>query len=111
MAVVFDRESGERIIRGIRTVEGDNAYTVPPPRNPRRPRGGRGGGRLFRFALTSGWTSGSASATILAMDGTTIESSTVEDPEGIFSSLGNTDTGLAFKQDGTYYVIQAPCPA
>jgi len=35
----------------------------------------------------------------------------VLDPLGIFDSLVTGSPGLCIRQDGIYYVIQAPCPA
>jgi hypothetical protein len=60
---------------------------------------------LYRFTLTSGWTAGVASANIKDMDGTAVESSSVEDPDLLFSNLENGDDGLAIKQDDSYWVI------
>lgn len=75
-----------------------------------RVRGG-GGTKLFRFTLNAAWSSGVADADILQMDGTdTGIDANVEDPLGIFSTLGNGDPGLCLLQGGKYYVIQAPCP-
>jgi hypothetical protein len=69
------------------------------------------GGSLFRFELTESLIGGDAAATIYDMDGVEVSTATdVYDPEGIFSTLGNEDTGLAILQGGKYYVIQAPCP-
>jgi hypothetical protein len=65
--------------------------------------------RLVRFSLLADFVTGTASATIKNMTGTTIETANVLDPEGIFSELVASDTGLAIKQGGQYYAIQAPC--
>jgi hypothetical protein len=73
-----------------------------------RSRGG-GGGRLFRFALLANLSSGTASATIKSMAGTTLYTRDILDPEAIFGELTTGDTGLAIAQGGKYYVIQAPC--
>lgn len=71
----------------------------------------RGSGiKLVRFSLLASLTSGTASATIKNMAGTTIETADVLDPEGIFAELTTSDTGLALRQAGIYYVIQAACP-
>jgi hypothetical protein len=43
------------------------------------------------------------------MAGTTIETANVLDPEGIFAELTTSNTGLALRQAGVYYVIQAEC--
>lgn len=69
------------------------------------------GSRLFRFTLNEAWTAGAADADILLMDGTdTTIDADVLDPLGIFSTLTTGDPGLCIRQDGSYYVIQAPCP-
>ena len=64
---------------------------------------------LCRFALTESLTSGIANATIKNMLGTTVMTSKIRDPEGIFSELESGDTGLAIEQGGKFYIIQAPC--
>ncbi len=76
-------------------------------------RGNGGGGiSLYRFTLNEAWSSGVADADILEMDGTdTGTDADVNDPLGIFADLGNGDAGLCLLQNGSYYVIQAPCPA
>lgn len=71
----------------------------------------RGGLGIFRFVLLANLTSGTASATIKNMAGTTISTKDVLDPEGIFAELVSGDTGLAIGQGGKFYVIQAPCGA
>lgn len=78
-------------------------------------RGGGGGGlRLYRFTLNENMgatTANKGDADILEMDGTdTGTDADVEDPEAVFSTLLNNDTGLCLLQDGAYYIIQAPCP-
>lgn len=77
--------------------------------------GGSGGGetRLFRFTLNESLASGTADADILLMDGTdTGIDATVRDPLGIFVGLTTVGSaGLCLRQNGLYYVIQAPCPA
>lgn len=65
--------------------------------------------RLVRFQLKQGFATGTASATLKTMEGVVIEVANVLDPEGIFEELVARDTGLALKQDGKYYAIQAPC--
>lgn len=68
--------------------------------------------RLYRFTLNANLNTGTADADILEMDGTdTTIDADVLDPLGIFSALVNTNAGLCLYQDGSYYVIQAPCPA
>lgn len=69
----------------------------------------RSGIRLVRFQLKEGFATGTASATLKTMDGEVIEVADVLDPEGIFEELVARDTGLALKQSGKYYAIQAPC--
>ncbi|GAA4465454.1 hypothetical protein [Novipirellula rosea] len=64
---------------------------------------------LVRFAMTSGWTSGAATATIKTMTGDTIRTGSIEDPEGIFTELSSGDKGLAVMQGGKYYITQAHC--
>lgn len=67
---------------------------------------------LYRFTLNEALTTGTADADILEMDGTdTTIDDDVLDPLGIFDTLTNGDPGLCLKQDGNYYVIQAPCPS
>jgi hypothetical protein len=73
--------------------------------------GGGSGATLYRYELTSGFTSNVADADILQMNGDLVVKDSVSDPEGIFSTLGTGDTGLCFLSDGTYYIIQAGCPA
>jgi len=80
---------------------------------PDRLPGGGGGIKLFGFALTSSMSSNSAAADISTLDGistSSIESSTVYDPQSIFSVLEVGDTGLCVKQGGKYYIVQANCP-
>jgi hypothetical protein len=75
--------------------------------------GGGSGSNLFAFALTANMASKSAAANISSVDGaatSSVESSTVYDPQDIFSVLESGDTGLCIKQGGKYYVIQANCP-
>lgn len=72
---------------------------------------GGAGSRLVRFVLLANLSSGTASATIKFMDGTTLGTHNVLDPEAVFSELTTSDTGLAFLQGGKFYVIQAPCGA
>lgn len=65
---------------------------------------------LVRFQITgTEWVSNKIAATMRNMDGATIESSDLEDPEIIFSALGENDTGLAIRQQSRYFIIQAPC--
>ena len=73
---------------------------------------GGGGTTLYRFTLNEDFVSGVADADILEMDGTdTTIDADVLDPLGIFATIGNGDAGLCLLQNGSYYVIQAPCPA
>ena len=75
-------------------------------------KGGRSGATLYRFTLNESWSSGAADADILEMDGTDTDiDADVLDPLGIFSTLTTGDAGLCLLQGGSYYVIQAPCPA
>jgi len=78
------------------------------------PRRGGGGAKLFRFSLNEDMgatTANKGDADILKMDGTdTTIDADVEDPEAIFGTLADTDTGLCLKQGGSYYIIQAACP-
>jgi hypothetical protein len=76
--------------------------------------GGGGGASLFAFELTADMTSKAGAADISSIDGisiTSLESSTVYDPQNIFATLGTGDTGLCIRQGGKYYIIQANCPA
>lgn len=75
--------------------------------------GGALGSTLFAFELTADMASNSAAADISTLDGIStdsLESSTVYDPQNIFSALENGATGLCIKQRGKYYIIQANCP-
>ena len=77
---------------------------------------GDGGGgasiTLYRFTLNEDFVSGVADADILNMDGTdTGIDADVLDPLLIFATIGTGDAGLCLLQSGSYYVIQAPCPA
>lgn len=65
--------------------------------------------RLYRFTLTSGWSSGVADADIKQMDGSEVESAEVRDPELVFSALISGKSGYCLGQDAKYYAIQAPC--
>jgi hypothetical protein len=68
---------------------------------------------LFAFALTADMVAKSAAADISNLDGasqTFAEASTVYDPQDIFGTLNDGDTGLCLKQAGKYYIIQANCP-
>jgi hypothetical protein len=70
-----------------------------------------GGVSLYRFTLNEDFVSGTADADILNMDGTdTGIDANVQDPLNIFSTIGNGDAGLCLLQNGSYYIIQAPCP-
>lgn len=65
---------------------------------------------LYRFTLNESWSSNAADADIFEMDGTdTTIDADVLDPLSIFGSLDNGDAGLCVLQNGSYYVIQAPC--
>lgn len=65
--------------------------------------------RLVRFELKQNFLTGIANAKIKNMEGDQLEEASVLDPEGIFEELVARDVGLAIKQDGKYYAIQAPC--
>ena len=71
--------------------------------------------KLFRFTLNEDMgatTANKGDADILQMDGTdTGIDADVEDPLAIFATLESGDPGLCLKQGGSYYIIQAPCPA
>ena len=75
--------------------------------------GGGGGATLYRFQLNSNYNTGTTvGATIKTMGGTTVTSSGVlSDPEAIFFGLPSGSKGYCILQDGTYYAIQALCPA
>jgi hypothetical protein len=81
----------------------------------RRPVGGGGGGgaTLYRFQLNANYNTGTTvGATIKTMGGTTVTSSgTLSDPEAVFFGLPSGSKGYCILQDGTYYAIQALCPA
>lgn len=69
----------------------------------------RNNNALFRFALTATLSGSSAAATIKTMAGSTVETSTVSDPESIFTGLASGKSGLCYLQNGVYYIIQARC--
>ena len=75
--------------------------------------GGGGGATLYRFQLNANYNTGTTvGATIKTMGGTTVTSSgTLSDPEAIFFGLPSGSKGYCILQDGTYYAIQALCPA
>jgi hypothetical protein len=75
--------------------------------------GGGGGATLYRFQLNANYNTGTTvGATIKTMGGTTVTSSGVlSDPEAIFFGLPSGSKGYCILQDGTYYAIQALCPA
>ena len=75
--------------------------------------GGGGGATLYRFQLNANYNTGTTvGATIKTMGGTTVTSSGVlSDPEAIFFGLPSGSKGYCLLQDGTYYAIQALCPA
>lgn len=67
---------------------------------------------LFRYTLNAGWSSGSAAADLLLMDGTdTGTDITLKDPLSVFSTQSTNDAGYCILWGGDYYAIQAPCPA
>jgi hypothetical protein len=74
---------------------------------------GGGGATLYRFQLNANYNTGTTvGATIKTMGGTTVTSSgTLSDPEAIFFGLPSGSKGYCLLQDGTYYAIQALCPA
>lgn len=66
--------------------------------------------RMVIFELTSGFTSGAASADFSELDGTPIESGTLLDPtEIVGEDLGEGAAGLAFKQGSQYVFVNAKC--
>jgi hypothetical protein len=75
--------------------------------------GGGGGATLYRFQLNANYNTGTTvGATIKTMGGTTVTSSgTLSDPEAVFFGLPSGSKGYCILQDGTYYAIQALCPA
>ena len=77
------------------------------------PVSGSGGGvTLHQFEMTGAWSAGVANADITAADGTgTPLSTTINDPLLIFASLTTGDVGFCLLDSGSYYAIQAPCPA
>lgn len=88
---------------------------LSPPEDTGKPGliliGNSTGIRFYRFTLNEAWDAGVADADILEMDGTdTGIDADINDPLGIFDTLGDTDAGYCFLQDGNYYAIQAPCP-
>lgn len=94
-------ERAEAAIRRITQVESKPRLVVKP-----------GSTSLYRFTLNASLASGTADADILEMDGTdTTIDADVLDPLGIFASLTAVGSpGLCLLQNGSYYVIQAPCP-
>lgn len=68
------------------------------------------GGRVVVFELTSGFTSGVASADFEEIDGTPIESGSLLDPtEIVGSDLSSGAVGLAFKRGSQYVFLNAKC--
>lgn len=65
--------------------------------------------RMYRFSLTESLSDGTASATIKELDGTTVETLVVNDPELIATALTSGNTGYCYLQDGQIYWIQAGC--
>ncbi len=64
--------------------------------------------RLYRFALTANFNTGSASATIKdVVTGSTVTTATMIDPELIANELVSGDTGYVLMQDGVPVWIQA----
>lgn len=95
----FNRADAEALAKSIRS--GDREYMEMRPRQNSM--------RLVRFELRQDFNTGAAVALIKNMAGEEIEESILYDPEGIFEELVDKDTGLALKQSGVYYAIQAPC--
>ena len=67
-------------------------------------------GRHFRFELLGSLAGGAAMAELYSMTGVPITADLVRDPEGIFKRLDEGDRGIAVKDCGQYWVIQAKCP-
>jgi hypothetical protein len=66
---------------------------------------------LFRFELLGDFSSGSAPAIIKHMDGEELSPSEILlDPELVFDTLEEGDTGYCIRQLEKFYAIQAPCP-
>ena len=61
--------------------------------------------KLYRYTLTSGWTSLVANATIVSTNGTTIGSSTVRDAGSVATSQTTGSTGWCALVDGEFVVI------
>jgi hypothetical protein len=74
---------------------------------------GGGGATLYRFELTANYNTGTdVFANIKTMAGATVATSVfLKDPEAIFFGLPSGSKGLCILQDGSYYAIQASCPA
>jgi hypothetical protein len=67
-------------------------------------------GRHFRFELLGSLAGGSALAEIYGMTGEPITQDLVLDPENIFQRLDEGDRGIAVKDCGQFWAIQAKCP-
>lgn len=67
-------------------------------------------GRHFRFELLGSLSGGTALAQLYTMTGQQIDDDFVHDPEGIFARLEEGDRGLAVKDCGQFWAIQAKCP-
>ena len=74
--------------------------------------GGGSGFVGYRFTLTSSMSTGTGTADIYEMDGTTsVESgSAISVGMGAFTDLLTGDKGWCWKQAGTYYIGNAGCP-
>lgn len=69
-----------------------------------------GAGSLWWFSLTGSLSGGSAAADLKTMAGDDVTGAvTVEDPVGIFGTLGSSDEGICQRVGEKYYVLQAKC--
>lgn len=71
-----------------------------------------GGDTRYRFTLTSAMTTGTGTADIYEMDGTTaVESgATISVGMNALKELVSGDRGWCWRQDGVYYIGNAGCP-
>ncbi len=66
--------------------------------------------RLYRYTLSSGWTSLTATAAIKDMDGNSLYTgATVRDPLSMFTDQTSGANGFCELVDGRFYCLQAPC--
>ena len=97
----FDRQQAEELVSGL----GQRDFA-----SNQHPRESLHEVVLYRFTLTSAFSSGLASAVLKYMDGrTAVDAIELEDVLGAFDGMLSGDNGLCLAQGGKFYVIQAAC--